>query len=1339
MAEPDLSKTLRKKPVRRATAKKTEREPQQKPRTTRGRKAAPTPEEITPEDSAAQESDVPQIEKPARKVGRPKKQAPTPAAEDPTPVQQPSKPTRSTAASRAKTETMAEKRRELPAVSEPKPTRRTRATAPKAQPLSPKKITQVTKPQPRTTRKANTKQAPAKAAPKARVTRNRTVSDENAEIPNLGPDEGSEDEIVLLSSTPVKRSPAKQAAARGMGVESEASMSSACTTPSHSPVPNFDRMNDEHEYHRRTDAESVSHASDEEAANDETANDSDDELCGPKTPMKRSSPGAGARYRDSVQRTVRRAEFNTPMESPRAFVNRISNVGTPQTQKPYNRPAVPASALRPMTVARGGDRAFVFKDLRAVSTVEGECPSHATEADRSTIAVGSDDTEVDEAEHLSEDELPPPVHFQIDEGAEADGDDHFNEDELPPPVHFQDNQGAEADDDELLSEDEMPPPVHFQDDDDTMVDSIAESAEDELSDHSDASEDEVDPDETILLPENQPSAVRSPFLAAVTTQSPDPEDTVLVTREEDNSLFMDLDEDKDAEMQSPCPTSPTPETVVWENLRQDVTIPIDFDSHMANARVQPVTKLADFAPFLVADTEMDAVTGAEQDEAAEEDEQQSSPPYSSSADESWSRQSFDPTMNFNDFIDMAALAEPTQAIELPSMGTEDKTVDQTKISDVSSSAMKDPQPRGGMEQQAADSEGDACQSNVVSETLETGTNEVVRAEMEDDVEQSGQHVTENEVTETEPESGNPTTTEEPEVPHYALTTFAFDARRKSLPAFGMHTPVKNGSRPNTSDGASMPRMINAFGDPWWSRPSAESRAGTPARPSIAHGFASPKKVGTPSATPRALTTACMTPKERYPRREPRQDYQDHAQTVAAPTRFRTPVQSPVKRPATAQKATVSNVTPRASILHPQPKVDELGPAEQPHDAGLVTGATPVTTPSERFPRLGENHANTVAAASRYRTPATTQVKRPATTRKAAATAATPTASSLKPEPARVSEEPKTPLPANSSEELNATPVETPSERFPRLAPREDYVSHAQTNAAPARFRTPAQTPLQRPSTARKPATLRKLALKNISTPKMASQTPVKTPLKAPAMTPAQVPMTPHPAAPLRGVMALVEVFTLEGASASAPFVALLHRLGAKTTKVWSDRVTHVIFKDGSPTTLQRVRLHNKDVEKEGKTSRIHCVNSRWVSDCDAAGSRVDEADEEYAVDVAEMPRGGKRRRKSMEPSALVNLGGGNVVRDRKSSLRRSSLGRSSLSFSPVEKPDTLVTTTPKAVDLEDKENSGDGLSSPATPAYLSKPEELVQQTAPINRVRKLGLKAQGRTEKRRLTYFPSRA
>lgn len=310
-----------------------------------------------------------------------------------------------------------------------------------------------------------------------------------------------------------------------------------------------------------------------------------------------------------------------------------------------------------------------------------------------------------------------------------------------------------------------------------------------------------------------------------------------------------------------------------------------------------------------------------------------------------------------------------------------------------------------------------------------------------------------------------------------------------------------------------------------------------------------------------------------------------------------------------------------------------------------------------------------------------------------------------------------------SSEQPATP-ESAADRDPGLSYRRKYDEYAKTAMPASRFRTPSQSPAKRPATVQRQASLRKVALKAAATP-AGSRTPIKTPLKVPAFTPGQVPMTPHPSAPLRGVVALVEVYTSDGDCATPAFAALLLRLGAKTTKTFSVRLTHVVYKEGSPNTLQRLRTHNKQVEEDRSGKEIHCVNSRWVTDCDAQGTRMPEADEAYAVEVDDVPRTAKRRRKSMEPTSLTNVKG-SVYRNRQSSLGRSSLGRTPLKMdSPTEEETT-------SLNLEDKENSDEG--SPATPAYLAAPNSLIQQTAPLHKVRKLDFKPQA-AKNRRLTFW----
>ena len=371
MAGASISNTLRKKPVRRATAKQTEPEPQPEPKRSRGRKVAPTLDPIVIQNTAPEELEPEPEPKPARKVGRPRRQAPEPVADQPTPAEEPTKPTRSTAASRAKAaEMQAAKQRDASVVSGPEPTKHTRGTATKAQPLSPKKITQISRTQTRNAKSLNVKPTVAKMAPKARGTRTRTISDENADVPKLSHVEQEEEEVIIISSTPVKSiSPSKRVVTSERKAESEGTMSSGPTTPSDSPAPTFEHMADEHEYRLRNSVMSA-HECDDEDEDGENLDQSEDELCGPKTPLKRSRPGPDARFHASLQRSIRRAQMSTPMEKPRNLTTRSRRLVTPQTQKPYCKPSVPASQARAMTVARGGDRAFVFQDLRAFPSVD---------------------------------------------------------------------------------------------------------------------------------------------------------------------------------------------------------------------------------------------------------------------------------------------------------------------------------------------------------------------------------------------------------------------------------------------------------------------------------------------------------------------------------------------------------------------------------------------------------------------------------------------------------------------------------------------------------------------------------------------------------------------------------------------------------------------------------------------------------------------------------------------------------------------------------------------------------------------------------------------------------
>jgi len=1074
---------------------------------------------------------------------------------------EPSKPTRATRAKKGKV--MSDHTVQRQPVIEAASTRRTRGITAKAAPLSPKKVTQVSGVATRDARAANNKSASAKDASlklvsKSRTaTRNRAVSDENAQVSGgsaVATEE--EDGIHIPSRSPARRvSPQKRSPANATVEENESITSSGPTT---APGRSFEELRDERGHRSCPIVDGISSTSDLKK-DDESA--SEDELCGPKTPMKRSGPGTEARYIASVQRTIRRANKDSPVHTPAETLEVYRRQGrTPRTQNPDREPAVHESAARSMTVGRGSDRALVFRELRAPSSRQTE-ESDARQLDTQNSgfvmeARGSDQSDVEGT------------------GSETEG----TCDDRPAREHS--------------ASTEWP-----RDDDRTELECI------ELTQPQLPVEEEEDLNETIVMNGGEGSAPGSPASQANTLS--ELEDTMLIAR--------DIEQDDTCgtgnEIEAYLPAPPQPETLVWENIRQDVTIAVDFSAHLAGARALPQgepTECLDITANCFDRSPRESDTEVGKGERGDVQTVADSPV----TEASWAQQTVDSTVNLNDFIDIAALAEPTQPIEWPS------SVDSTSAEEAL--ANDGNRATSGQVQGGSDEPAEHAESSAVPEQQE-------QAQVRD---------------------------RGADTPHYALPTLAFDARRKSLPASTFRTPVKASIRPHTSDGASMPRIANPFGEVWWARSRASSSAATPVRrgSSTAHGLKSEQKIGRladADANASPAMTPVATPQERFPKLGARQNYLEHAKTVAASARFGTPAKTPPRRPNTAQKPASTAVTPRMSSLRPRRQSGAFDSVEE------AIAVSPTSTASGQ---------------------------------------ATP------------------------------TPVQTPVERFPRLAARPNYEEHAKTVDAPRHFHTPAQrSTIKRPSKVFKPSSLRKVTLANGTA--LASHTPVKTPLKPPAMTSSQAPMTPHPAAPLRDVVALVEVFTLEGASASAPFIALLHRLGAKTTKAWSERVTHVIFKDGSPTTLQHVRLRNKEVDR----AQIHCVNSRWISDCDTQGKRMDESDEAYAVDIAEVPRGGKRRRKSMEPAALLNVNG-NVVRDRKSSLGRASTG-----WSPAKKSEITVEITPKAD--EGKENGEDSLSSPCTPAYLAAPDRLIQQTAPINRMRKLGAKAQERAVNRRLTFW----
>ncbi|EDN10392.1 predicted protein [Histoplasma mississippiense (nom. inval.)] len=199
---------------------------------------------------------------------------------------------------------------------------------------------------------------------------------------------------------------------------------------------------------------------------------------------------------------------------------------------------------------------------------------------------------------------------------------------------------------------------------------------------------------------------------------------------------------------------------------------------------------------------------------------------------------------------------------------------------------------------------------------------------------------------------------------------------------------------------------------------------------------------------------------------------------------------------------------------------------------------------------------------------------------------------------------------------------------------------------------------------------------------------------------------------LQGAVVFADVHTAEGADASGIFVELLTQMGARCVKSWSWNpraslspvdsldpkegkvgITHVVFKDGGVRTLEKVREAN---------GLVKCVGVGWVLDCERKGKWLDEIN--YGVDLRLIPRGGQKRRKSMEPRALSNFNGSIIKLDSSTS---SNGGRCSVSDRETFQELMRLSPTPPSSRRESMEWDREFIASESEqkqhPAFQSTP------------------------------------
>ncbi|KAI7968138.1 hypothetical protein EIK77_010308 [Talaromyces pinophilus] len=200
---------------------------------------------------------------------------------------------------------------------------------------------------------------------------------------------------------------------------------------------------------------------------------------------------------------------------------------------------------------------------------------------------------------------------------------------------------------------------------------------------------------------------------------------------------------------------------------------------------------------------------------------------------------------------------------------------------------------------------------------------------------------------------------------------------------------------------------------------------------------------------------------------------------------------------------------------------------------------------------------------------------------------------------------------------------------------------------------------------------------------------------------------------LRGAVVFVDVHTTEGEDASGIFVELLSQMGAKCVKSWSWNprssqspgvdgtesvsskvgITHVVYKDGGVRTMEKVRQAG---------DLVKCVGVGWVLDCERANKWVDEA--HYCVDSTIIPRGGAKRRKSMQPRALANVNGSlHSSTSSSSSSLSSSIGHGNSTSNRRSRHPTDLEDTVQDFRRMSPNNSVNELSTPKTPTSAKPP------------------------------------
>ncbi|KAJ5564956.1 hypothetical protein N7513_001198 [Penicillium frequentans] len=332
--------------------------------------------------------------------------------------------------------------------------------------------------------------------------------------------------------------------------------------------------------------------------------------------------------------------------------------------------------------------------------------------------------------------------------------------------------------------------------------------------------------------------------------------------------------------------------------------------------------------------------------------------------------------------------------------------------------------------------------------------------------------------------------------------------------------------------------------------------------------------------------------------------------------------------------------------------------------------------------------------------------------------------------------------------VSKVPLKAEGEVSPLKIPRKrgHSLSHTSPTRSSPRIRNstfpsrtdsvPTFSPRKEVQVPRSPSPKRRCSESRRSSSRVSSMAPVRSPSVASSAGKSPRRKASPKKLALRGAVVYVDVHTTEGEDASGIFIELLQQMGARCFKSWSWNprasmspvdgvdpvakvgITHVVYKDGGLRTLEKVKQ---------AAGLVKCVGVGWLLDCEREGKWVDETP--YAIDRSIIPRGGAKRRKSMEPRALSNING-TLVRVAEPSTSSASGRRCGADQGAIEGFRKITPPTPVVEPSTPTQQSSSYRSqvpqtpgynfsnldaigmSPATPYFLSNRAQLVQQSCP---------------------------